>query len=335
MIIVLDDKLCTTDHIMLCVCTVLTSMPWSLYWMTSSVLLTTSSCVSELYLPACHDHCTGWQALFCWTCPVVWQYCTNQHVMIIVLDDKLCTTDHIMLCVCTVLTSMSWSLCLMTSSVLLTMSCCVSFCTYQYVIIIVLDDELCTTDYFMLCACTVLISMSWSLCWTAEHVLLFDCTVLSCISWSFCWMTSPVLLTTSCCVTVLYLPACHDHCAGRRALYYWPRSCCVSVLYLPECHDHCAWWQALYCWPCPAVCLYCTYQHVMIIVLDYELCTTDEVLPCVCTVLASMSWSLCWMMSSVLLIMSWCVSFLYLPACHNHCAGWWALFCWTYLAVHL
>ena len=224
MIIVLDDTLCTTDHALLCVCTILARMSWSLCLMTS---------------------------LYCWPCPDVCLFCTYQHVIIIVLDDELCTAEHILLCVCNVLTSMSWSLCWMRSSVLLTTSCIVTvwylhvpachdhcagwwalyywplhavclYCTYKHVMIIVLDDKLCTTDHFMLCAWTVLINMSRSLCWTAELVLLCVCTVLNCMSWSFSWMMSFVLLNKSCFVSVLYLPASHDHCAGWLALYYWP-----------------------------------------------------------------------------------------------------------------
>ena len=174
MIIVLENKLCTAEHVLLCDNTLLTftSMSWSLCRMTSSVLLTTSCCVSELYLPACHDHCAGWQALYCLTCPAVWQYCTNQHVMIILLDE---------------------------SSVLLNTSCCVSF--------------------LYLPGCHNHSAGWWALyCWT---YLASVCNVLISMSCSLCWMTIFVQLTTSCCLYVLYLPGCHNHCAGWSALYCW------------------------------------------------------------------------------------------------------------------
>ena len=172
MIIELGDELCTTDHIMLCFCTVLTSMSWSLCWM---------------------------KALYCWTCPAVWQYCTYQHVKTMVLDEELCTAEDILLCICNELTSMSWSL---------------------------------------------------------------------------CWMMSTVLQNMTCCVSVLYLQACHDHCAGWQALYYWPR---------------------------PTVQQYGTYHHVMIIVLDDKLFYEDHVLLCHSNVLTTMSWSLCWTAEHILL----------------------------------
>ena len=171
-------------------------MPWSLCWMISSVLLKISSCASVMYLPACHDHCTGWQALYCLPRLALWQICINM---------------------------------------------------FQHVMIIVLDDELCTTDHFMLCACTVLISMAWSVCWPAEHVLMCVCTVLTCMSWSFCWMTSFVLLNKSCCVTVLTFTSMSWSLCRMTSSVLLITSCCVYVLYLQACHDHCAGWQALYC----------------------------------------------------------------------------------------
>jgi len=186
------------DHILLCDCTVLTSMSRSLCWNTSSVLLNISFCVYVLYQPACHDHCAGWRVLYYWTSHAVFLYCTYQQVMIIVLDDELCIIDHILLCVCRVLTRMPWSLCWMMSSVLLNIFCCASvmylpachdhyagwqalyslpcpavwpYCPYlyQHVMIIVLDDALRTADDILLCIFNVLTSMSWSLCWTVLY----------------------------------------------------------------------------------------------------------------------------------------------------------------------
>ena len=199
----------------------------------------------------------------------------------------------------------------MTSSVLLTNPAVWQYFTYlyQHVMIIVLDDELCTADYVLLCVLIVphdyCAGKQALYCWTRlavwQYFTYFYQHVMVIIGqWSsLCRMTSSVLLITSCCVYVLYLQACHDQCAGWQALYYWPHH---------------------------AVFMNCTYQHAMIIVLDDKLCTVEHVLLCDSTVLTSMSWSLCWMTSSVLLTMSCCVSLLYLPACHAHCAGWQSLY---------
>jgi len=192
--------------------------------------------------------------------------------------------------------------------------------------IIVLDDELCTADYVLLCVLIVphdyCAGKQALYCWTRlavwQYFTYFYQHVMVIIGqWSsLCRMTSSVLLITSCCVYVLYLQACHDQCAGWQALYYWPhhavfmnctyqhamiivlddKLCTVEHVLLcdstvlPACHDHCAGWQALYYWPHHAVFMNCTYQHAMIIVLDDKLCTVEHILLCICNVLTRMSW---------------------------------------------